>query len=421
MTANDFVGIFDGIKLFISGTIPSLPLTDIQIRNAKPDKKAKKLPDMEGLYLFVSPAGGKSWRMDYRFAEKRKTLTFGPYPALSLSDARSKKDDAKRLLREGTDPSLAKRRARLDAMAAAGNTFGVIAQEFIEKMHRDRRAEPTIKKNKWMLQTLASKLAPHPITQITAKDVLAVLAALERSGRVESALATRAAIGRVFRFAIATARAESDPTSALRGALQRHAPVSHPALTDPKEIGGLLRAIDGYQGWPSLRGALSIQALCFARPGETRSMEWTELNLANAVWTIPAAKTKMRREHQVPLSRQALEVIEEMRKMASDGIYVFPSMMSGKKLLSENSMNSAMRRMGVRRSEHTAHGFRSSASTILNESGNFSADAIEAQLAHLDAREARRIYNRSTYWDERVRMMQWWADLLDGMRDDAEN
>ncbi|WP_338722189.1 site-specific integrase [Devosia sp. XK-2] len=315
---------------------------------------------------------------------------------------------------------MAKKRARLDAMAAAGNTFGVVAREFIEKMRRDGRAEPTIEKNKWMLQTLASQLAPHLITQITAKDVLAVLAALERSGRVESALPTRAAIGRVFRFAIATARAESDPTSALRGALQRHAPVSHAALTDPTGLGGLLRAIYGYEGWPSLRGALSIQALCFARPGETRSMEWSELNGADAVWTIPAAKTKMRREHQVPLSRQALIVIEEMQNLFGDRPYVFPSMMTGKKLLSENSMNSALRRMGIGRSEHTAHGFRSSASTILNESGKFSADAIEAQLAHLDAREVRRIYNRSTYWDERVRMMQWWADLLDEMRDDTK-
>jgi integrase len=239
---------------------------------------------------------------------------------------------------------------------------------------------------------------------------------IEKSGRVESALATRSAIGRVFRFAIATARAENDPTSALRGALQRHVPVSHPALTTRKELGGLMRAIYGYEGWSSLVAALKIQALCFARPGETRSMEWSELDLGNAIWTIPAAKTKMRREHHVPLSRQAIEILKHMNMLFGDEQRVFPSMMSGKNLLSENSLNSALRRMGVGDSEHTAHGFRSSASSILNESGLFKADAIEAQLAHVDGSKVRRIYNRATYWEERVRMMQWWADMLDEER-----
>lgn len=177
-----------------------------------------------------------------------------------------------------------------------------------------------------------------------------------------------------------------------------------------------MRAIYGYDGWPSLVAALKIQAICFARPGETRSMEWSELDLANAIWTIPAAKTKMRREHHVPLSRQAIEVIKHMQDLFGDKLQVFPSMMSGKTLLSENSMNSALRRMGVGGDEHTAHGFRSSASSILNESAAFSPDAIEAQLAHLDTREVRRIYNRATYWEERVKMMQWWADMLDEER-----
>lgn len=177
-----------------------------------------------------------------------------------------------------------------------------------------------------------------------------------------------------------------------------------------------MRAIYGYEGWPSLVAALKIQALCFARPGETRAMEWCELDLEKAIWTIPATKTKMRREHQVPLSRQALEVIQGMEQLSGDRSHVFSSMMSGKKLLSENSMNSALRRMGVGGGEHTAHGFRSSASSILNESGLFNVDAIEAQLAHLDARQVRRVYNRATYWDERVQMMQWWADMLDDER-----
>ncbi|TAU03605.1 DUF4102 domain-containing protein [Rhizobium ruizarguesonis] len=393
-----------------------MALTDVQIRNAKKCEKPYKLPDGKGLYLYVSTAGGKSWRLDYAYFGKRKTLTLGAYPAIGLAEARGRRDEAKKKLSEGLDPSLAKKREQLAAKAAAGNTFGLMADEFIAKLRRDKRAEPTIDKNTWMLKVLAKKLSPYPITQISAKDVLDVLNVIEKRGRVESALATRSAIGRVFRFAIATARAENDPTSALRGALQRHVPVSHPALTNRKELGGLMRAIYGYNGWPSLVAALKIQALCFARPGETRSMEWSELDLDKAIWTIPAAKTKMRREHHVPLSRQAIEVIRHMENLFGDKPKVFPSMMSGKALLSENSMNSALRRMGVGDEEHTAHGFRSSASSILNESGAFSADAIEAQLAHLDSREVRRIYNRATYWDERVRMMQWWADMLDEER-----
>ncbi|ODT77657.1 MAG: integrase [Pelagibacterium sp. SCN 64-44] len=393
-----------------------MPLTDIQIRNAKAGAKPHKLSDGEGLYLYVSTTGSKSWRLDYSYFGKRKTVTFGTYPSLSLADARDRMRESKKALSEGLDPSLAKKRQHLAAKAAAGNTFGTISDEFIDKLRREKRAEPTITKNEWMLNGLAKKLSPYPITQITARDVLDVLGKIEKSGRVESALATRSAIGRVFRYAIATGRAENDPTSALRGALQRHVPTSHAALTTRKEMGGLMRAIYGYEGWPSLVGVLKIQALCFARPGETRSMEWSELDLDKAIWTIPAAKTKMRREHHVPLSRQALEVIGHMKELFGEEPHVFPSMMSGKTLLSENSMNSALRRMGVGSSEHTAHGFRSSASTMLNESGQFSADAIEAQLAHLDTRAVRRIYNRSTYWEERVRMMQWWADLLDETR-----
>ncbi len=393
-----------------------MALTDVQIRNAKKSDKPYKLPDGKGLYLYVSAAGGKSWRLDYAYFGKRRTLTLGTYPAVGLADARVRRDEAKRKLSEGLDPSLAKKREQLAVKAAAGNTFGLIADEFIEKLRRDKRAEPTIDKNTWMLKELAKKLSPYPITQISAKDVLDVLSVIEKSGRVESALATRSAIGRVFRFAIATARAENDPTSALRGALQRHVPVSHPALTTRKELGGLMRAIHGYQGWPSLVAALKIQALCFARPGETRSMDWSELDLDNSLWTIPAAKAKMRREHHVPLSRQAIEIIKHMKAVFGDGQHVFPSMISGKKLLSENSMNSALRRMGVGDSEHTAHGFRSSASSVLNESGMFNVDAIEAQLAHVDGSRVRRIYNRATYWDERVRMMQWWADMLDDER-----
>lgn len=264
-----------------------MALTDIQARNARAGAKPRKLTDSAGLYLYISITGAKSWRLDYSYAGKRRTLTLGSYPQIGLANARELRDRAKGKLAEGLDPSLAKKREQLAIKAATGNTFGVIADEFIDKLIRDRRAKPTILKNKWMLKVVADKLAPFPITQIAPRDVLAVLTAIEKSGRVETALATRAAIGRVFRYAIATARAENDPTAALRGALQRHVPVSHAALTTREELGGLMRAICGYEGWPPLVAALKIQALCFARPGETRSMEWVELN-----WNKPFGQSQ---------------------------------------------------------------------------------------------------------------------------------
>lgn len=390
-----------------------MPLTDTAIRRLKPKDKPFKLADGGGMYLFVKPTGSKSWRLDYRFGGKRKTLTLGVYPSVGLADARQRREAARGLLGGGLDPSVQKRIGRAAEVAAAGNTFEVVANEFLSKMQLDGRAEATVAKNRWMLVELASDLAPRPIGDITSAEVLAVLRRIERSGRVETALAMRAAIGRVFRYAIATARAQIDPTFPLRGALQRHVPTSHPAVTEIKEVGGLMRAISGYKGWPSLRAVLMIQAYCFARPGETRMMEWSEVDTENAIWSIPAAKAKMRRPHDVPLSRQALEVIAEMRTLGGRPRFVFPSMMSGKQLLSENSMNSALRRMGYTHEQHTAHGFRSMASTLLNESRLFHPDVIETQLAHRDANTIRRIYNRATYWDDRVSMMQWWADFLD--------
>lgn len=354
--------------------------------------------------------------MDYRFAGKRKTLSIGQYPAVGLSDARQKREDAKRLIADSQDPSTKKRLDRIHLANVHANTFGLVAEEYLGKMKRDGKAEPTITKNRWMMIELAAPLAKRPVSEISAAEVLDTLRSIERSGRIESAVATRAAIGRVFRYAIATARAENDPTYALRGALQRPVVVSHAALTKPKAVAGLMRAVFEYEGWPTLIGALKIQALCFARPGETRQMEWGELRLDDAIWTIPADKAKMRRPHDVPLSRQALEVIRGMKVFSSGDRYVFASHMSGKTVLSENSMNSALRRMGFSSDEQTAQGFRATASTVLNESKLFDGDIIEAQLAHQDRNKVRRIYNRADYWYERVRMMQWWADEIDRRR-----
>jgi len=388
----------------------------MQLRTRKPESTPFKMADGGGLYLLVKPNGTKSWRMDYRFAGKRKTLSIGPYPTFGLSDARHKREEAKRLIADGQDPSAKKRLDKISLVHAHANTFELVAKEYLEKMRKEGKAEATITKNTWMMLVLAKPLAKRPVSEIQPVEVLDALRLIEQSKRIDSAVATRAAIGRVFRYAMATARAEKDPTFALAGALQRPKVVSHAALTKPPSVAGLMRAVFEYEGWPTLVGALKIQALCFARPGETRQMEWSELDLEAALWTIPADKAKMRRPHDVPLSRQAVEVIRSMRAFSGDQRYVFASHMSGKAVLSENSMNSALRRMGFTSAEHTAHGFRATASTLLNESQLFDADVIEAQLAHQEAKKVRRIYNRAEYWDERVRMMQWWADNVDRLR-----
>lgn len=393
-----------------------MPLTDVALRKIKLRDQPFKLTDGGGLYLHVKPNGTKAWRLDYRHLGKRGTLSLGLYPTVGLAEARVQRESTRRLLAEGKSPAREKAVKKAEAISNGANTFGAIADEYLQKMGRDQRAQPTITKNAWMMRELSADLSDRPIREITSADVLAVLRDIEGSGRIDSALATRSAIGRVFRYAIATMRAENDPTFALRGALQRHIKRHHPAATTWEALGGILRAIYGYEGSPSVTSALKIQALCFQRPSETRLMEWGELDLQKARWIIPATKMKMRRTHEVPLSQQAVEVIESMRPFSGKRTHVFPSMVAGKAVLSENTMNAALRRMGIEQDQHTAHGFRSSASTLLNESGQFSTDAIEAQLAHQDPNAVRRAYNRAAYSDERVRMMQWWADQLDACR-----
>lgn len=393
-----------------------MALTDLALRNAKPRDNPYKLFDGGGLHLLVNPNGSRIWRLAYRFAGKPKQLSFGPYPTVTLVAARQKRDDAKRLLLEGQDPSTARKLERVNAALAAGNTFALLAAEYVERLERRGAAAATIAKNRWLLETLAGPaLGPRPIGEITPVEVLATLQQVERSGRRESARRLRAAIGSVFRFAIATLRAENDPTFALKDALERPKVTHRAALTDPKKLGGLMRAIDEYDGWPTLRSALLFTALTFARPGEVRGARWAEIDVERATWSIPAERMKMRRPHVVPLSRQALAVLADIRPLTGASELIFPSIRSNKKLLSENAMNSALRRMGFTQEEMTSHGFRAAASSILNEKGH-SPDVIEAALGHLDSNEVRRAYNRATYWPERVVLMQVWADLLDEFR-----
>lgn len=393
-----------------------MALTDMALRNAKPQDKPYKLFDGGGLHLLVNPSGSRIWRLAYRFLGKPKQISFGPYPTVSLADARQKRDEAKKLLLDGQDPSTARKLEKVNATISTGNTFALLSAEYIARLETRESANATIKKNKWLLETLAGpSLGSRPIAEIKPVEVLDILRQVERSGRRESARRLRSAIGSVFRYAIATLRAETDPTSPLKDALERPKIVHRAALTDPVALGGLLRAIDEYDGWPTLRAALLFTALTFARPGEVRGARWSEFDFAKAVWNIPAIRMKMRRAHMVPLSRQALGVLDDIRAFSGASELVFPSIRSNKKLISENGMNSALRRMGFTQDEMTAHGFRASASSILNERGH-SPDVIEAALGHLDQNEVRRAYNRATYWPERVALMQTWADMLDEFR-----
>ncbi len=388
-----------------------MSLKQLSITNAKPAEKPYKLFDGNGLHLLVKPNGSKLWRLKYAFGGKEKLLSFGSFPEVPLADARTKRDDARKLLAQGIDPSQQKKADKLAAGIASANTYEAIAKEYIAKLDADGLAPITLEKKRWLLLDLASPLATRPITEIKAAEILDILRRLERNGRRESAHRLRGTIGAVFRFAIATLRAETDPTFALRGALLTVKVTHRAAITDEKKLGALMQSIDDYDGWPTLRSALQFIVLTMARPTEVRHLKRAEIDREKAVWHIPAERMKMRRPHDVPLSRQAMAVLDGIWD-AGVAELVFPSIRSSLKPLSENAMNSALRRMGYTKDEVTAHGFRSSASTILNERG-WNPDVIEAALAHQDEDEVRRAYNRAVYWPERVKMLQAWADLLD--------
>lgn len=393
-----------------------MALTDTAIRSAKGGEHPVKLTDGGGLYLLVKPSGSRLWRMQFRYAGKQKLLTFGAYPEVSLKDARRRRDEAREALAAGSDPTIKVRLEKLAKHTANANTFGVLADEYVAKMEREGRAEATINKIKWLLDFARPLLGDRPISEISAAEVLAALRKVEVRGRLESARRLRSTIGSVFRYAIATARAENDPTFALRGALTTPMVKSRAAVTDPKALGSLLRAIDGFVGQPTTHAALKLMALLFPRPGELRAAHWPEFDFDNAIWTIPAERTKMRRPHRVPLPTQAIAILKDLRAITGDGKLVFPCVRSVLRPISDNTLNAALRRLGYAQDEATAHGFRATASTLLNESGKWNPDAIERQLAHVENNDVRRAYARGEHWDERVRMMTWWADHLDRLK-----
>lgn len=338
---------------------------------------------------------------------------------MSLAEAREKRDAAKKLLAAGTDPSAKAKLEKLAKATADANTFNAVADEYLAKLAREGRAETTVEKVTWLLDFARPHIGDRPIASISAAEVLAALRTVETRGRLESARRLRSTIGAVFRYAIATARAENDPTFALRGALAAPVVKSRPAITDPKRFGGQLRAIDGFEGQPTTHAALKLMALLFPRPGELRMAEWPEFNLDEAVWVIPAQRMKMRRPHRSPLSRQAVEILRGLHTITGNHELVFPSVRSWARAISDNTLNAALRRLGYSQDEATAHGFRATASTLLNESGRWNVDAIERQLAHVEESEVRRAYARGEYWDERIRMIQWWADCIDELKSSA--
>ena len=391
-----------------------MSLTQFAIQKAAPRVKPYKLPDSGGLHLLIRPNGSRLWRFRYSFAGKENMLALGSFPEISLASARRKRDEARTLVAEGKDPARKRKADKLAATVAARNTFEAVVVDLLENLAASDAAQTTIDKNRWLLQDLAAPLAKRPISEIRPAEILDLLKKVEKSGRRETARRLRGAIGRIFRLAIVTLRATSDPTYALRGALLRPRVQHRAAITDEAKLGGLMRGIDEYDGWPTLRAALLLLALTMTRPGDIRHMRRAEINFLKATWQIPAERMKMRRPHEVPLSRQALAVLREVWEVSNSEL-VLPSIRSSKRPLSENAMNAALRRLGYTSDEMCSHGFRASASTILNERG-FRPDAIEAALAHQDEDPVRRAYNRAKYWPERVDLLQKWADLLDEFR-----
>ena len=389
------------------------------VASAKPKDRSYKMFDGGGLHLFVKPNGSKLWRLTYSWLGKQKTLSFGQWPEVTLADAREKRTEARRLIALGTDPA---QQQRIDAARARiedNDTFKAVALEWVAKNEREGMADITLSKIRWLLEKAYPRIGSRPIAQITAQEVLAVLRAIEATGRYESARRMRSVLSRVFRYAIATTRAERDPASDLRGALIVPKPKHLAAITTPDRAGDLLRAIEGYTGHAITLYALRLSAHLFVRPGELRQAEWAEFDFERAVWSIPAEKMKMRRPHRVPLSSQVTALFEQLWDLTGTGRYCFPSFRTERRPMSENTVNGALRALGFAKEEMTAHGFRAMAATLLNESGRFNPDAIERQLAHMENNGVRRAYTRGEYWDERVGMMQFWSDELDRLRDGA--
>jgi len=390
-------------------------LTDLKIKKAKPQDRPFKMYDSLGLFVLVNPNGSKLWRQKYQLDGKERTIAHGSYPVVSLRDARQKRDEIRDQLAAGTDPAVQKRLDQIEAETQARTTFLLVAEEYLQMAYDRELADATMRKKIWHIHTLAEPLHHRPINDITSAEILHLLKKVEHSGRRETAKKLRGTLSGVFRLAVVTLRAENDPTYAVKGALLPVKVTNRAAITDEAMLGQFLRDLAAYTGAGVIKDALLFQILTMTRPGEVRGARKAEIDREKRTWTIPAERTKMRREHVVPLSDQAKAIVERNWPEIDGVELLFPSLNSNRKQLSENAFNSAIRRMGYSKEEVTAHGFRATASTILNNRG-YDPDVIEAALAHQDKNAIRRTYNRATYWEQRVELMQEWSDLVDVFR-----
>ncbi|MEP7044560.1 MAG: tyrosine-type recombinase/integrase [Dokdonella sp.] len=389
-------------------------LTDRKLRSLKPREKLYRIADSDGLCIEVMPSGTMLWRYRYRSAGAARMIAIGDgFPRTSLVDARALRDQQRALLRSGVDPSAKRKQLKALAGLAGDNTFLAVADELLDRQ-RAKLAAITATKAEWLI-SLVPTLHTRPIGELTPPEVLAALRKIEATGTIETAHRIKQRIGQVFRYAIATGRAERDVSADLRGALAPVVSTSHAAVTDPAAVGGLLRAIYTYIGQPTTAAALKLAPLLFARPGNLRAMEWAELELDAGEWRIAAGKMKMRQAHVVPLSTQAVAILRDLHELTGEGTYCFPSIRTPERAMSENTINAALRRLGYDKASMTGHGFRAMASTRLNELG-WPPDVIERQLAHAERNKVRKAYNRAQYLAERRKMMQAWADYLDGLR-----
>ena len=387
-------------------------LTDTKLKALRPRATLYRVTDDKGLCIEVPPTGSRLWRFRYMHSSKARMLGLGAWPAVTLADARQRRDEARKLVAQGIDPS-AERKAAKDAEAL---TFEVIAPEWLG---RREVSKATAAKDAWLVDALIAALGHRPIAAITSPEVLTLLRRYEDAGKLETAQRLKFTLSAVCRFAIATGRAETDPTIALRGAIKSPKVKHHAAITDPRKLGELLRALHGYGGGYVVACALKLTPLLFVRPGELRHAEWQEIDLGAATWAIPAGKMKMRQAHIVPLSSQAVAILRDLHALTGRGRYVFPSPRSAQRPMSENAITAALRSLGYGGDTMTAHGFRSTASTLLHEQG-YASDVIERQLAHKEGNAVKDAYNRAQHLPERIKMMQAWSDYLDALRKGAD-
>ena len=394
-----------------------MALSDVQIRNAKPKEKPYKIADGEGLHILITPNGSRLWRLKYRVGGIEKQLAIGPYPQVSLKEARDKRDEAKRSLRSGIDPSQAKKAQKVSA--AGADSFEAIAREWYEKFAPTKTPSHNEKIIRLLDRDIFPWLGKLPIKEVTAPELLSVLRRIEARGAIDTAHRASQICGQIFRYAIATGRAERDLSQDIKGAIPPPRRKHRASIIEPKEVGQLLRAIDGYKGGIVVRSAFRLAPLVFLRPGELRHLEWEEIHFDKKEIHIPGPKMKMKEKHIVPLSNQAIEILEEVQAVTGQGRYVFPSPRTWERPMSENAILVALRTLGYANDQMTGHGFRSMASTLLNEQG-WNRDAIERQLAHAERDNIRAAYNYAQHLPERRKMMQAWADYLDALKEGGE-